>query len=84
MQGLSSKVGHAMTRDEELVPLNQVLDDMYADRGPVSWAARDYYKTHYATPEQAKQMEREEKIDFIFASGFWVGLIVLVVISIIF
>jgi len=34
--------------DDGLIPLDQVLDDMYGDKGPVSWAAEDYFKTHYA------------------------------------
>ena len=52
---------------DELVPLLQVLDDMYSD-GYIRYAARDYYKTHYATPEEVKSMEREEKIEFIVAA----------------
>lgn len=37
------------------VPIQQVLDDMYSDKGPVTWAARDYYYTTYATPEEQKE-----------------------------
>lgn len=37
------------------VPIQQVLDDMYSDKGPVTWAAQDYYYTTYATPEEQKR-----------------------------
>lgn len=64
---------------EKLVPLAQVLDDMYGDKGPVSWAARDYYKAHYATEEERKALDREEKVGLIFSICVWgaalVGLI---------
>lgn len=59
--------------NEELVPISQVLDDMYADKGIVSLAARDYYYLHYADDEQREQMDREEKIQTIIAYIFVVS-----------
>ena len=46
----------------ELVPVDQVLDDMYSDTSGVSSAARDYYYIHYATEEQRQQMDREDRL----------------------
>lgn len=35
--------------------------------GPVSWAAREYYYEHYATDDEQKTMDHEDKIDTIIA-----------------
>jgi len=51
-----------MQEKEDLVPLDQVLYDMSMDKGYVSRAARDYYKIHYATELERKQMDREDTI----------------------
>jgi|GEM_PF-4586403 len=68
---------------DERVPVLQVLDDMYGDKGPVSWAAKDYYKMNYATPDERKSLEREERAEFIFAACVWVAAIVGIVVTII-
>jgi len=44
-------------QQEELIPKLQVLDDMYADKGIVSMAARDYYYEHYADESERKRMD---------------------------
>lgn len=67
-----------MTNDkqrEDLLPLEKVLDDMYQDKGIVSMAARDYYKLHYATEEEKRAMDRQDKITTIFAASIWLFLI---------
>lgn len=47
--------------DDEKIPVDKVLDDMYSpDGGPVSWAARDYYYREYATEEEKREMDRED------------------------
>lgn len=65
---------------EEKVPVGQVLDDMYADKGLVSWAARDYYYRNYATPEEQKRMDREDMRDTIISiivlSSCIIGIII--------
>lgn len=53
--------------EEKLIPLERVLDDMYQDKGIVSWAARDYYYENYATEEEKRQMDIEDKIQTIVA-----------------
>lgn len=59
--------------DSELVPLQQVLDDMYnPDGGYAAMAARDYYYQHYATADEKKKMNREDKIKMFFAVIFLV------------
>lgn len=58
-------------REDDLVPVDRVLDDMYNDYSPVQTAARDYYYQHYATPEERKRMDRENKISSIVAGIIW-------------
>ena len=48
-----------------LVPLDQVLCDMSNDTGYIARAALDYYKLHYATPEEVKSINRTEKMELI-------------------
>ena len=51
------------------VPLEQVLKDMYTNSG-VESAARDYYYKVYATDEERKEMDREDKIMSIIGIFF--------------
>ena len=67
---------------EEKVPVGQVLDDMYADKGLVSWAARDYYYRNYATPEEQKRMDREDMRDTIISIIVLSSCIIGIIISI--
>jgi len=64
------------------VPIQQVLDDMYSDKGPVTWAARDYYYTTYATPEEQKEMDHEDKIQLVIAWIFWIVFWVSIILCI--
>lgn len=65
---------------DEKVPLSKVLDDMYnPDGGLVSIAARDYYYRYYATDEERKIMDYEDKMDTIIAIIFW-GVIFLMMV----
>ena len=68
---------------EELIPVLQVLDDWYADKGVVSWAARDYYYLHYADDNERKRMDKEEKIQTIIAAIIVGGTLLLGIIAII-
>ena len=68
---------------EEKVPVEQVLDDMYGDKGPISWAARDYYYKEYATPQERESMDKEDKAETFFAFSFLIVLVALIVVSII-
>jgi hypothetical protein len=57
--------------EEELIDLTTVLDDMYnPNGGPISWAAEDYYYTHYASKEERilyykRKEKNEDCIEFI-------------------
>ena len=54
--------------DNDKIPIERVLEDMHnPNGGVVSWAARDYYYQNYATPKERKRMDREDKIQTIFA-----------------
>lgn len=70
-------------QNEELIPVEQVLEDMYADKGVVSWAARDYYYLHYADEVERKHMNREEKMHTIIACTIHVIIISLLLVAII-
>ena len=68
---------------DEKIPVQQVLDDMYADKGPVSWAARDYYYTNYASPEEQKSMDREEMRDTFISVVVLASCVIGIIVSII-
>ena len=52
--------------NDDKIPLEKVLDDMYnPNGGVVSWAARDYYYIHYASDKQRKKMDREDIISIV-------------------
>lgn len=70
-------------KDEKLVPLDQVLDDMYNDYSPVQTAARDYYYQHYASPEERVRMDRENKIASIVSGIIWAAAVIGAVTAII-
>lgn len=68
---------------EELIPVLQVLDDWYADKGIVSWAARDYYYLHYADDNKRKRMDKDEKIQTIIAYIIVFGILLLGIVGIV-
>ena len=53
---------------------------MYSDTW-ISYPATEYYKEHYATEEEIKLLEREEKITAIFSYIFLCLPIILFIIS---
>lgn len=71
--------------DEELVPLTQVLDDMYSDKGVVSLAARSYYYNHYATDEEKEKMDAEDRrleiLSYVITGMMVIMIIVAIIIS---
>lgn len=73
-----------MEKEPDLIPLDRVLNDMYSD-GIVADAARSYYYQHYATEEERKVMDREDKMHkvcaFIFVSVIAVIAVASVVIA---
>lgn len=72
--------------DEELVPLIQVLDDMYSDKGVVSLAARSYYYYHYATDEEKEKMDAEDRrleiLSYAIMGIMVIMFIVVIIVSI--
>ena len=70
--------------EEELIPVEKVLDDMYDDLGIVSWAARDYYYNHYASDEERKDMDSEDKINEVIAKLGIAVIIGLIIVAYIF
>ena len=61
--------------NDELIPLEKVLDDMYnPDGGIASMSAKDYYYQHYASEEEIKKHQRNE---------FIIDIIVRIILSII-
>lgn len=66
---------------KEKIPIQQVIDDMYnPDGGLVSLAARAYYYNTYATPEEQKEMDREDKVQIILSLIFVIVLVTCVVV----
>lgn len=75
-----------MTNDkqrENLIPIEEVLEDIKLGDGLVSESARAYYRIHYATEEEKRAMDRQEKLSTISAFLFYLILIALVVTVII-
>lgn len=70
-------------QQEELIPKLQVLDDMYADKGIVSMAARDYYYEHYADEAERKRMDIEDKVATIIGGTIVIGMLLLGVIAVV-
>lgn len=62
-------------QQEELIPKLQVLDDMYADKGVVSMAARDYYYEHYADEAERKRMDIEDIVATIIGAAVVIGIL---------
>lgn len=65
--------------NSEPVSVQKVLEDMYnPDGGLVALAARDYYYQNYASEEERKSMDREDKVHIaiaiIFMIVFWVAV----------
>lgn len=65
-------------KEEELIPLSRVLEDMSDDVGFVSHSARDYYYQHYATEEQRISMDREDRISSMIFYGILSILLVII------
>ena len=70
-------------QQEELIPKLQVLDDMYADKGVVSVAARDYYYEHYANEAERKRMDIEDIVATIIGTIVVIGVLLLGVVAVI-
>lgn len=70
-------------QEEELIPKLQVLDDMYADKGVVSMAARDYYYEHYADATERKRMDIEDTVATIIGATVVISILLLYVVAII-
>ena len=70
-------------QQEELIPKSQVLDDMYADKGVVSMAARDYYYEHYADEAERKCMDIEDTVATIIGTIIVIGILLLGVIAVV-
>ena len=51
--------------DNNLIPIEKVIDDMYSDS-----SARDYYFIHYATEDEKEEIRKQEKMEFLFSACF--------------
>lgn len=66
--------------EDDKIPIEQVLEDMHNPNGGlVSWAARDYYYLNYASPAERKRMDREDKVQTIFAILIAICFLVIIV-----
>ena len=67
-------------KEQKLIPVEQVLDDMYRD-GYAQSIARDYYYQHYATSEEQEMMRREDRISDRCCALFWIGYIATILLA---
>jgi hypothetical protein len=75
-----------MTNDkqrEDLIPIEKVLKDMKFGGGIVSEAAKDYFRIHYATEEERRLIDREDRLNTIKAMSVYAILIILLIIAIV-
>lgn len=70
-------------QQEELIPELRVLDDMYADKGVVSMAARDYYYIHYADETERKRMDIEDIVVTIIGTIVIIGVLLLGAVAVV-
>ena len=70
-------------QQEELIPKLQVLDDMYADKGVVSMAARDYYYEHYADEAERKRMDIEDIVSTIIGTAVVIGILLFSAVAVV-
>lgn len=71
------------TTEQDKVPVERVLDDMYNPYSGVSSAARDYYYINYASDVERKEMDRE---DAVVSTIGWIivgALLVILVVEVI-
>ena len=55
--------------DNNLIPVEKVVDDMYSDSS-MSSKAREYYINHYATEQEKEELRIQEKMEFLFSACF--------------
>lgn len=65
-------------KEEKMIPLEQVLQDMQYGSG-VESAAEDYYYLHYATDEEKAEIDRRRKIESVVSKIVAVVTIAIVV-----
>ena len=70
------------TKQDKLVPVERVIDDMYSD-DTYSHAARTYYYVHYATPEERVQMDREDRRAAITMRVVWLSYLGLLLLGLV-
>lgn len=58
-------------KEQGLVPKEKVIDDMYSD-GLIRDSARQYYYRYYASPEERRYMDKEDKQNSIICVMFWI------------
>lgn len=73
-----------MISNEEKIPIEKVIDDMYnPNGGMVSEMARDYYYMNYASPEEQKWMDHEDRVHTIVAIAFMIILVLALIVAIV-
>ena len=67
----------------KLVPKDKVIEDMNSDDGDIRDKARAYYLTHYATPEEREQLNKENRdarLILILICGTYLALMLSVIL----
>lgn len=65
--------------ERELIPLEQVLQDMYDNESHLQQQARSYYYIHYATKEEKRRMDLEDKFWDIIRTLLNVGVVIVAI-----
>jgi len=67
-------------KKEELIPIDQVIEDMFSD-GYIAWVAREYYYSNYASERERLQMDKENKIRTILGIVFVLSMPVCIILK---
>lgn len=72
-----------MENNNDFIPIEKVVDDMYSDKTIISGIVKDYYKKEYADENELKIIELEDKVSNIFTTIFSITVPIMIIILII-
>ena len=72
-----------MENNNDLIPIEKVIDNMYSDKAIVSDMTKDYYKENYADENELKTMELEDKVSNVFTTIFSITVPIMIIILIV-
>jgi len=78
---------HSRDLIENLIPIEEVINDMMHEDSSIAKSARRYYYRYYATPEEREKMDAEDRTSrrwmrlFLFLYGMILATIIIFIIK---